>query len=132
MTGSERSSRGRAEVFRRPGEPDAEFIARVDAVAAAGPPASPDRRAARVALIEAGISLATMAVAAGAILAAARYGPQLAAAARGALAFYRGRGADPSRPVSELDISEFRATIPRTMDPKQWDNERWGDNWKAR
>jgi hypothetical protein len=84
-----------------------------------------DRRAARVALIEAGISLATMAVTAAAALALLRYGPQIAAGARCALAFALGRAADPS-PVSELDISEFRATIPRTMDPKQWENERWG------
>lgn len=84
-----------------------------------------DRRAARVALIEAGISLATMAVTAAALLAALRYGPQIAAASRGALAFMTGRAPDPSTTVSELDIAEFRVSIPRTMDPKQWENERW-------
>lgn len=84
-----------------------------------------DRRAARVALIEAGISLATMAVTAAALLAALRYGPQIAAASRGALAFMTGRAPDPST-VSELEIAEFRVSIPRTMDPKQWENERWG------
>lgn len=85
-----------------------------------------DQRAARVALIEAGVSLATMALTAAVALTAWRYGPQIAAASRAAVAFVLGRAADPSMPVNELEISEFRASIPRKMDPKQWENERWG------
>ena len=67
-----------------------------------------------------------MAVSAGALLLAMRYGPQLAAAGRAALARYQGQGQPPGGPADELTVSEFRAGLAGPMNPKQWENERWG------
>lgn len=73
----------------------------------------------RVALIEAAISLATTIL----LLAALRYGPDLAVAARA-------RFTRPAAPgEDELAVSDFRAGLAGPQGPDQWEAERWG--WDA-
>jgi hypothetical protein len=75
---------------------------------------------AKVALVEAAVSLATTLL----LLAALRYGPDLAAAARQRFTRPAGPGED------ELAVSDMRAELAGHMDPRQWEAENWGRNYQ--
>jgi hypothetical protein len=77
----------------------------------------------RAALAEAAVSLATTLL----LIAALRYGPGLAAAARQRLTRPAPAGEDElAAGEDELAVSDMRAELAGHMDPRQWEAENWG------